>query len=78
MSHKEDRALDYALLWSRNQNAFQVEPVRAMLSNGRAAYLENRACDYIPMAMGTLEQMTEIAVACRGTLDGRLPRREAA
>jgi hypothetical protein len=69
---------DYALLWSRNQNAFHIEPVRAMLSNGRAAYLENRACDYIPIATGTLDMMSEIADACRGTLDGRLPRREAA
>ena len=64
--------MDYALQWSRTQNCFHVERVGHMLSNNRAAYLDDRACDYIPIAVGTLEQMSEIAEACRGTLDGRL------
>jgi hypothetical protein len=69
---------DYALLWSRNQNAFHIETVGKMLSNNRTAYLDNRACDYIPIAIGTRETMSEIADACIGTLGKRLPRREAA
>lgn len=73
--------MDHVLLWSRSQNALHIEPVQRMLSSNRDAYRDDRACDYIAIAMGSREDMDAAADACRGTLDGRRPaseRREAA
>lgn len=68
----------YALLWSKKQGMPHIEPVERMLSNNRRAYTENRSNDYIPLAFGTLDEMSDAADAIRPTLIKRMPCKELA
>lgn len=58
----------HALLWSQKQNALHIETVEQMLSNGRRAYAENRASDYIPLLIASLADVQAAAGAARHTL----------
>lgn len=63
--------MSHVLLWSKRQNALHIEPVDRMLSSNRDAYRDDRGCDYIPIAMGSKEEMHAAADAVRNTLSAR-------
>lgn len=65
---------EYALLWSKKQGMQHIEKVDQMLSINRLAYMDNKPTnDYIPIAMGTFEEMSETANSIRSTLIARSP-----
>lgn len=61
----------WVLLWSKQQNAFHVEPLDSMLKTNREAYSENRPGDYRVLHIGYREDVSDVADSCRGTLKAR-------
>ena len=69
----------YVLEWSKKQGMPHVQPLERTLSNNRKAYMDNRAVnDYVPLAVGTLEEMHIAADAIRPTLAARRPEKTIA
>ena len=64
----------YVLEWSRKQGMPHVQRLDATLSANRQAYMDNKAAnDYIPIAVGTMDEMLAAADAIRPTLISRRP-----
>jgi hypothetical protein len=64
----------YVLEWSKKQGMPHVQPLTKTLSNNRIAYMNDKAVnDYIPIAVGTMDEMLDAANAMRPTLLKRLP-----
>lgn len=61
----------HALLWSQARNQTQVMTVDEMLSVGRDAYKDNRPPDYVPLWIGTEQEVQQAAHAMRNTLKAR-------
>lgn len=73
----------WALLWSKQQNALHVEPVERMLSLNRVAYREDAGGDYRVLFLGSQQEVNEAAEAVRATMTSRaevlrLARKDAA
>ena len=69
----------YVLEWSKKQGMPHVQPLERTLSNNRKAYMDDRAVnDYVPLAVGTLEEMHIAADAIRQTLAARRPEKTIA
>jgi hypothetical protein len=67
----------YVLEWSQKQGMPHVQRLEQTLSCNRRAYRENAAVgsDYIPIAVGTFDEMLASANAMRGTLASRKPEK---
>ena len=64
----------YVLEWSKKQGMPHVQPLERTLSNNRKAYMDDRAVnDYVPLAVGTRDDMLIAADAIRPTLMARRP-----
>jgi hypothetical protein len=65
----------YVLEWSKKQGMPHVQPLNETLSRNRRAYRENASVnsDYIPIAVGTMDEMLASAEGIRGTLAARRP-----
>lgn len=64
----------YVLEWSRKAGMPHVQRLEETLSANRIAYMDNKATnDYIPIAVGTFEEMLDAANAIRPTLIARRP-----
>lgn len=62
----------YVLEWSRMHGATNVQPLESTLSSNRADYRDNRAAsDFIPIAIGTQDEMRAASQAILPTLIGR-------
>lgn len=61
----------FALLWSKQQNALRIEELDRTLSLNRESYRDDEAVHYAPIAVGTMEEMQATAHALRGTLKDR-------
>lgn len=62
----------WALLWSKKQNAFHVEPVENWLSKNRVAYRDDGTlADYHPIVIGDRQTCEATADAARATLAAR-------
>jgi hypothetical protein len=61
----------YVLSWSKRQNALHVESLEVMLSSNRQAYRDERACDYLPIHIGTQDECLAAADAIRPTMAAR-------
>lgn len=67
----------YALLWSKTQYAFHVEPLEFTVKKGMQFFLSNMSNDYLLIGMGTREDVDAIArthrprlmAMLKGTLD---------
>ena len=69
----------YVLEWSKKQGMPHVQPLETTLSMNRVAYMENRATgDYIPLAIGTRQEMHDAADLIRQTLEKRRPEQAIA
>lgn len=66
-----DRLAMHVLLWSQSQCAMHIEPVSSMLTHNRRAYVEDRRMDYVPIAFGTRDLCSALAVKVRQTLNKR-------
>lgn len=58
----------HTLLWNHATNTLQVATVAWMLSRGREAYTGDRPLGWVPVAMGTEEEMCAAATNCHQTL----------
>lgn len=66
----------YALLWSRAQHAFHVEPFSTTLKKARQVFLRGYGTDYAPLCVGSDDQCRQARrVLCeyRERLQGQLP-----
>ena len=64
----------YVLEWSKKQGMPHVQRLEYTLSHNRKAYMEDKAVgDYIPLAVGTFDEMSAAADAIRPTLMKRRP-----
>ena len=61
----------YVLEWSKRDNAFHVDELARSLSSNRDAYRDDAERDYIPLYVGTLQEVQDAADAARHTLDAR-------
>jgi len=69
----------YVLEWSHKQGMPHVQRLRDTLSANRRAYMEDKpANDYIPIAVGTFEEMMDAADAITPTLAKRRPEKSIA
>lgn len=68
----------HILLWSRRQNAVHIETVDAALAAGRQAYRDEAITDYVPLLIGTLDEVSAAAEGMRPTLVKRDERRRTA
>ena len=65
----------YALLWSKRQNSFHIEPLASTLQMNRAAFASDRPLnDYHVIDVGTQQAMYAAAEVRRKTLMGREKR----
>lgn len=66
----------YVLEWSKKQGMPHVQRLEYTLSHNRKAYMEDKAVrDYIPLAVGTFDEMSAAADAIRPTLEKRKSER---
>jgi hypothetical protein len=66
----------YVLEWSKKAGMPHVQRLEETLSANRKAYRDDKAVgDYIPIAVGTVEEMSEAADAIRPTLMARRPNK---
>lgn len=66
----------YVLEWSKKQGMPHVQRLEETLSTNRLAYMEDKATnDYIPLAVGTFDEMLAAADAIRPTLAKRRPEK---
>ena len=69
----------YVLEWSKKQGMPHVQRLSETLSANRRAYMDNKATgDYIPLAIGSFDEMIDAAEAIRPTLLSRRPEKEMA
>lgn len=70
----------YVLEWSHKQGMPHVQRLNETLSRNRRAYRENKPVlgDYIPIAVGTMDEMLAAADSIRGTLATRKPEKKEA
>ena len=61
----------WALLWSRSQNALHVETLAQHCSGNRQAYAENRPGDYRLLLVGTRSEVDTTAASIRQTMATR-------
>lgn len=61
----------YALLWSKRDNSFHVEPLTETVAKGRRFFLQNIANDYLVIGLGTYEETTQAAEALRPHMRAR-------
>lgn len=67
----------YVLEWSKKQNVPHVQPLESTLSKNRQAYRENDAVnDFVPLAIGSLDEMLAAADGMKPTLIKRSQQRE--
>jgi len=56
----------YFLLWSKSQDALHIEPIERTMGINAEHFARNRqANDYMPIAIGTQEQIDAVADVCR-------------
>ena len=66
----------YVLEWSKKQGMPHVQKLEETLSANRLAYMEDKAAnDYIPLAVGSFDEMIDAADAIRPTLAKRRPEK---
>lgn len=66
----------YVLEWSHKQGMPHVQRLNDTLSANRRAYMDNKPVnDYIPIAIGTFDEMMDAAEAIRPTLMQRRPEK---
>ena len=66
----------YVLEWSQKQGMPHVQKLEETLSANRRAYMDDKPSnDYIPLAIGTLDDMLTAAEAMRPTLIKRKPEK---
>ena len=67
----------YVLEWSQKQGMPHVQRLEDTLSRNRRAYRENKGVnsDYLPIAVGTMEEMLLTAENMRPTLAARHPEK---
>lgn len=64
----------YVLEWSKKQGMPHVQRLNDTLSANRRAYMDDVSVgDYIPIAVGTMDEMIDAAEAIRPTLMKRRP-----
>lgn len=69
----------YVLEWSHKQGMPHVQRLNDTLSANRRAYMEDKPTnDYIPIAVGTFEEMMDAADAITPTLIKRRPEKAIA
>jgi len=69
----------YVLEWSQKQGATHVQPFEKTMSVNRLAYRENKpVSDYIPLAIGSRDDMLIASESMRQTLVKRSQARPAA
>lgn len=61
----------WVLLWSHSQNCTHVEPLSRTLETNRRAYSNNTPMDYVPLHIGTQDEVLSIARSLRQTLHRR-------
>ena len=69
--------MSYALLWSKRFHDTHVETLEAAMSSGRQAYTEDRATDWVLLAVGDLDDMLAAARNIAPTLRVRQEARDA-
>jgi len=66
----------YVLEWSKKQGMPNVQRLEETLSNNRKAYRDDMvANDYIPIAIGSFDEMIDAAEGMRPTLIARRPEK---
>jgi len=66
----------YVLEWSHKQGMPHVQRLNDTLSANRRAYMDDRPTnDYIPLAVGTFNEMMDAARAITPTLASRRPEK---
>lgn len=64
----------YVLEWSKKQGMPHVQRLTETLSANRRAYMDDKVVnDYIPIAVGTMDELLDAAEAMRPTLIKRRP-----
>lgn len=62
----------YVLEWSKKQGMPHVQPLETTLAMNRVAYRDDKSVgDYIPLFIGTFEEVSDAADAIRPTLEKR-------
>lgn len=62
----------FVLEWSQKYSSFHIQAARHMLSRHREAYRDNRPLnDYHVLHIGTMDECSAMATACRKTLEQR-------
>lgn len=73
-----DAAETWVLLWSHSQNCTHVEPLSRMFDTNRRAYTNNTPMDYIPLHIGTSDEVHAMSSSLRQTLIAREAERSPA
>jgi len=60
--------MTHALLWNHETNSLKVATVDWMLSRGRDAYGGDRPLGWVPLALGSEDEMRATATSCHATL----------
>jgi len=62
----------YVLEWSHSSSQFHIQRLSDLVSANRLAYRDNRPrADYHVLHVGTLKECSDMADACRQTVDTR-------
>ena len=61
----------WVLLWSQSQCALHVERLRDTFRSNTDAFLEDRRMDYVPLVIGTRQEVDIAADAARPTVYAR-------
>lgn len=68
----------WVLLWSQSQCVFHIEQVRDMLMANARAFNEDRRMDYVPLFIGTRDEVDHLADHLRPRVHERQDARTAA
>lgn len=68
----------WVLLWSHSQNCTHVEPLARMLDTNRRSYVNNTPMDYVPLHIGTQDEVLGVSRSLRQTLRKREAERSPA
>lgn len=68
----------WVFLWSQSQCAFHIEPLEQMIKANAAAFNEDRRMDYVPLFIGSRDDVDSLADHLRPTIHKRQDARAAA
>jgi hypothetical protein len=63
--------MSYVLEWSKAANNFRIQKLELSLSRNRKSYAANEATQYVILHIGSQNECTTAADACRPTLEAR-------